>query len=368
MLLMISRDSSAPEVLHVIARMNVGGTARYVSELIERVPNSRLATGCVQDSEIEDSIVQKLPIIRIAHLGRKISPINDFRAWLELRRIIRELKPAIVHTHTFKAGLIGRLVRGSHKRIHTFHGHLFDDQSFSRTAKKLITITEKVLARRTNLLISVGEKVGIELRNAGIGSRRHWASIPPGIDPPPSYDKNMSREILGISSRNLVVGWMARMAEVKNPWLLLEVAKNLPQIDFVMGGGGGLLAEVKMKAPANVQVLGWVEAAYFWSAIDLGISTSDNEGMPISLIEAQFAGVPIVTTNVGSCAEVIEDGVTGIVVNNDIENIIASLQKLILNQKLAQSMSENARNITPNKFSAQRMIMAHISEYSDSSL
>jgi glycosyltransferase involved in cell wall biosynthesis len=111
-----------------------------------------------------------------------------------------------------------------------------------------------------------------------------------------------------------------------------------------------------------------VEAAYFWSAIDLGISTSDNEGMPISLIEAQFAGVPIVTTNVGSCAEVVEDGVTGIVVNNDIENIIASLQKLILNQKLAQSMSENARNITPNKFSAQRMIMAHISEYSDSSL
>ena len=110
--------------------MNVGGTARYVGELVERIPDNKLATGYVQGSEIEDPCVQKLNVLRVRHMGRKISPLNDFRAWLELRKIVKEIKPAIVHTHTFKAGLIGRLIGGKHKRVHTFHGHLFDDQSF----------------------------------------------------------------------------------------------------------------------------------------------------------------------------------------------------------------------------------------------
>ena len=103
---------STTKVLHVIARMNVGGTARYVSELVEAIPNSKLATGFVQGSEVEDSGVAKLPVIRINHLGRKLSVVNDYKAWRELRAIVRECKPEIIHTHTFKAGLIGRLVPG----------------------------------------------------------------------------------------------------------------------------------------------------------------------------------------------------------------------------------------------------------------
>ena len=108
---------STIKVLHVIARMNVGGTARYVGDLVENIPNSTLAIGYVQGSEIEDLIVNTINPYRIPHLGRKISPINDFKAWVELRRLIREIKPEIVHTHTFKAGLIGRLVSGDHKCI-----------------------------------------------------------------------------------------------------------------------------------------------------------------------------------------------------------------------------------------------------------
>ena len=130
---------STTNVLHVVARMNVGGTARYISELVTNIPNSKLATGFVQGSEVEDPSISKLPIVRINHLGRKISPLSDYKAWRELRKIIKEHKPAIVHTHTFKAGLIGRLIGGSHIRIHTFHGHLFYDNSFSKLEKKIIT-------------------------------------------------------------------------------------------------------------------------------------------------------------------------------------------------------------------------------------
>jgi hypothetical protein len=147
---------STIKVLHVIARMNVGGTARYVGALIQNIPESSLATGFVQGSELEDPALEVLPVFRIHHLGRKISLVDDFKAWRELSRIIQEQKPAIVHTHTFKAGLIGRLIRGDHKRVHTFHGHLFDDSSFSRLERKIIALVERILEPRTDVLISVG--------------------------------------------------------------------------------------------------------------------------------------------------------------------------------------------------------------------
>jgi len=293
--------------------MNVGGTARYVGELVEKIPDNQLATGHVQGSEIEDPCVQKLNILRVPHMGRKISPLNDFRAWLELRKIFKEIKPAIVHTHTFKAGLIGRLIGGKHKRVHTFHGHLFDDQSFTSLEKYIITNAEKFLANRTDLLISVGKKVGVELRAEGIGVEKEWLSIAPGVKALPAIDKIQARKSLGLSTEGVLFGWMARMAEVKNPFLLLEIARQLSQVSFVMAGGGNLLEEIKIKAPKNVSVIGWVDAATFWSAVDCAISTSDNEGMPVALIEAQLAGVPVIATDVGSNAEVIKDGSTGIV-------------------------------------------------------
>ena len=306
----------AIKVLHVIARMNVGGTARYVGELVEKIPDSSLATGYVQGLEVEDPSVQALPVIRVPHMGRKISPFKDFQAWFELRKIIDEQKPAIVHTHTFKAGLIGRLVGGPHRRVHTFHGHLFDDQSFSGLEKKVITFAEKFLANRTDLLISVGNKVGIE-----------------------------------------------RVTEVKNPFLLIEVAKRLPSIDFVMAGGGNLLEQVKARAPKNLSVIGWADASVFWSAVDCAISTSDNEGMPVALIEAQRAGIPVIATDVGSNSEVIENGVTGIVTTKDLEMLVSAVQRLAGNASMRAAMGDAARTRALKEFNMENMINAHIDAY-----
>jgi glycosyltransferase involved in cell wall biosynthesis len=339
--------------------MNVGGTARYVGELVEKIPDNKVATGYVQGSEIEDPCVQKLNVLRVPHMGRKISPLNDFRAWLELRKIIKEIKPAIVHTHTFKAGLIGRLIGGEHKRVHTFHGHLFDDQSFSSLQKFIITNAEKFLANRTDLLISVGKKVGVELRAQGIGAEKEWLSIAPGVKALSAIDKTQARKSLGLSSEGVLFGWMARMAEVKNPFLLLEIARQLPQVSFVMAGGGNLLEEIKIKAPKNVSVIGWADASTFWSAVDCAISTSDNEGMPVALIEAQLAGVPVIATDVGSNAEVIEDGVTGMVTSKNPQELIEAIEKLVKGQNLIQKMGGAGRERATEEFSLEKMLNAH---------
>jgi glycosyltransferase involved in cell wall biosynthesis len=343
--------------------MNVGGTARYVSELVAAIPNSKLATGFVQGSEVEDPSVSQLPVARIKHLGRKISPINDYKAWRELREAVRECKPEIIHTHTFKAGLIGRLVRGKHKHIHTFHGHLFDDSSFSLLEKKVITLAEKFLAQRTDVLVSVGQNVGQELRDAGIGIDKRWVSIAPGVEPLSLKNKSDARISLSLPESILIIGWMARMAPVKNPQLLLEVAKQLPEVQFVMAGGGDLLESIKANAPTNVRVIGWVDAATFWSAVDVGISTSDNEGMPIALIEAQLAGVPIIATNVGSNSEVIKNEVTGLVTPKNIETLVGALNRFRLLPSQVSTMGKNAKEWANKEFSLDKMIQAQVNIY-----
>jgi len=342
----------------------VGGTARYVSEVVEAIPGSVLATGLVQGSEVEDPCVADMKVIRIPHLGRKISPLNDLRALVEIYKVVRAFDPEIIHTHTFKAGLLGRsLPGGNYKRVHTFHGHLFGDQSFRDRAKGLITFAEKFLANRTALLISVGKKVGEELREAEIGLDQDWLSIAPGVNALPSHPKSEARKELGLPKDGLLVGWMARVTSVKNPQLLLDVAALLPEVTFVMAGGGDLLDEIAAKAPSNVKVIGWADASLFWSAVDLAISTSDNEGMPIALIEAQLAGVPVIATDVGSNSEVIEDGVTGIVTAKSAQELAGAVSKLVTDSGLRGSMGKAAVVRAQKEFSMERMITAHTTAY-----
>ena len=344
------------KVLHVIARMNVGGTARYVGDLVAAKPagfESLLAVGHVQGSEIEDDCVHGLPVVRIPSMGRAINPVADARAYWKLRRVIREFKPDIVHSHTFKAGLLARLVPGSHKRIHTFHGHLFDDQSFGGLQKAVITFCEKLGAARSDVLVSVGEKVGRELRAAGIGLGKKWVSIAPGVKPLET----------SIYRGDFVVGWMARVTSVKNPMLAVEVARLLPSVNFVMAGGGDLLDEVRAAAPANLSVIGWTDAAKFWSSVSVALSTSDNEGMPIALIEAQLAGIPVVATDVGSNNEVIADGETGFVVGKSAGEIADAIARLAGDTDLRAAFGKAAGVRARSVFSPAQCIQSHSETY-----
>jgi len=347
--------------------MNVGGTARYLEELLnganEYGYEAELATGYVQGEEIESPNTAKFEPNRIQHLGRSISPVNDFRAYLKLKKVIKKVNPDLVHSHTFKAGLLARLVPGNFKRVHTFHGHLFEDQSFSAIQKFVILRTEKYLAKRTDQFISVGLRVGHELREMGIGPSKSWSSIAPGVKALKKISKKTARAKLKLPATGLVVGWMARMTSVKNPHLALEIAKEFPDIQFVIAGGGDLLAEVKSKAGKNIKVIGWVDSSLMWSAVDVVLSTSDNEGMPIALIEAQLAGLPVVATNVGSCSEVIKSGKTGYIVAKNKVELVKALSLLVRDSKKRSSFGKAAKAHSEKSFTLEKMNKEHIRIY-----
>ena len=354
-------------VLHVIARLNVGGTARYITRLAEELPKNDIetfiATGFVQGSEQEDSSAKKLNVIRIPSLGRQINPIKDQFAFKQLLAVVRDIEPDILHTHTFKAGYVGRIKtdeinEAAGKRVkfvHTFHGHLFDDPEFSGLKSLIITSFERRFAMRTDAIVAVGAQVARELLQREIGQPKQFVNIPPGVDPLKIPNSKPRKKI--------TIGWIARVTGVKNPLRALEIAKLFPDAQFLIAGGGDMLEQVIAQAPRNTKVLGWTDAAKLFADSDIILSTSENEGMPIALIEAQLASKPVVATNVGGVAEVVISNKTGFVTRKNTEELAKALEKLINSKALRTAQGKAAKTHATKAFSVEKMIKAHVSLY-----
>ncbi len=355
-------------VLHVIARLNVGGTARYITQLATELPKHGIetfvATGFVQGAEVEDPSAQSIELIRVPAMGRSIRPIKDHLARKQLEKIIREVKPDIIHTHTFKAGYVIRMKKQSVPVIHTFHGHLLDDPEFSGFKSKVIVELERKFAKSSAKLVTVGRRVADELLEQKIGHRAQFVNIPPGVVPVNVTPTGQALANLNLEDNGApIVGWIARVTGVKNPMRALEVADSLPDARFVMAGGGDLLEQVKAAAPANVSVIGWADAADLFGASDIILSTSENEGMPVALIEAQLAGKPVVATDVGSVSEVILNHETGIVTNKNAGSIASAVQSLVIDKSKREEMGRLATARAQALFSVDRMINAHVELY-----
>lgn len=355
-------------VLHVIARLNVGGTARYITQLANELPKhgveTFVATGFVQGAEVEDETAHSIDLMRIRSMGRSIKPIKDHLARKQLEKIIAEVKPDLIHTHTFKAGYLVRMKKQHIPVVHTFHGHLLDDPEFSGFKSKVIIEIERVLAKRSAKLVTVGRRVADELLNQKIGYRTQYVNIPPGVVAVDVTPKQQALKNLNIDDDGKpLVGWIARVTGVKNPMRALEVADAMPDTRFVIAGGGDLLDQVRAAAPANVQVVGWAEAGDVFGASDIILSTSENEGMPVALIEAQLAGKPVVATDVGAVSEVILNHETGIITNKNAGSIASAIESLILDAHTRSEMGKAAAVRAQALFSVDRMINAHIELY-----
>ena len=355
-------------VLHVIARLNVGGTARYIKQLAHELPKhgieTFIATGFVQGAEVEDESAQSIDLIRIPSMGRSINPIKDHFACKQLDKIIADVKPDIIHTHTFKAGYVIRMKGQPVPLIHTFHGHLLDDPEFSGFKSKVIIRLERTLAKKSAKLVTVGHRVADELLEQKIGQRTQFVNIPPGVVPVNVTPKEQALKNLNLEDDGRpLVGWIARVTGVKNPMRAIEVADALPDTRFVMAGGGNLFDQVKAAAPSNLSVIGWAEAADLFGAADIILSTSENEGMPVALIEAQLAGKPVVATDVGSVSEVILNHETGIVTNKNAGSIASAVESLVLDKAKREEMGTAAIARAKALFSVDRMINAHIELY-----
>jgi glycosyltransferase involved in cell wall biosynthesis len=248
--------------------------------------------------------------------------------------------------------------------IHTFHGHLLDDPEFSGFKSKVIIEVERMLAKKTAKLVTVGRRVADDLLEKRIGHRAQFVNIPPGV-----IALNITSRKEALNKLNLeddgrpIVGWIARVTGVKNPMRALEVARTLPDTRFVMAGGGDLFYQLKEAATDNVSVVGWAEAADVFGACDIILSTSENEGMPVALIEAQLAGKPVVATDVGSVSEVIANHETGLVTNKNSGSIASAVNTLLLDSQKRKQMGKLASSRAHALFSVDRMINAHIDLY-----
>jgi len=359
-----------PKVLIVIARLNVGGTAQYITELVRGLKGSKyellIATGHVQGAEVEDSNTKELPIVRIAAMGRKVSLSADLKARGELKRVIDEYKPDLIYSHTFKAGLLSRSIKNSIPKIHAFHGHLLSEPELKGFKSKIVILIERVLAKRTRVLVTVGKRVAKELLEKRVGKVTQYHSIAPGVREIELEQRESARRSLGIEEEvRPILVWMARVTAVKAPLRVIEIARAIPEARFLLAGGGDLLEEVKRDAPKNLTVLGWQEASKIWAVADLALSTSENEGMPVALIEAQLAGIPVVAVDVGSVAEVVADGQSGYVFDRFGAAYIQKVRELTLENIELKALGQRAKMRAKAEFSPEKLINSHLSLFDE---
>ncbi|MFI7706006.1 glycosyltransferase [Nonomuraea sp. NPDC049480] len=360
-------------VMEIIARMNVGGVATEVLGLSERLNKAefvhRLYTGHV-DEEESDHVELKcsgVPVQRVPGLGRSIRPLDDGRALIRLISAMRSFRPHIVHTRTAKAGALGRvaakLAGVGAARVHVFHGHLLNGY-FNGAKREIYVRSERLLAAMSDRLVAEGAQVRDDLLRAGIGRPEQYVVIHPGVRLGSAPDRVAARRALGLPLSAPVVTFVGRLTQVKRPDRFVATANRIlarvPECRFVICGGGDLLAQVEQDiAPVQhaFHLVGWrkdVETVY--AAADVLLLTSDNEGMPLTLIEAQMAGIPVVSTRVGSVAEVVRNGRTGLLSSTDPAELADHTVQLLSDPLLARRMGEAARRWSTASFDVDRLV------------
>ena len=368
------------KVMQIIARMNVGGPAVIVAELMRGLDKSEfeqiLVTGFCDENEADylDTVAKDIKANRIAGLGRSISLIADLKAFFGLVSLIRKYKPDVIHTHTAKAGVLGRLAsllagRGA-VRVHTFHGHLLHGY-FNGFTTKIVILIEKILAARTSVLIAIGSKVRDDLIAAGIGSKGKYRVFFPGLPAPKLFAKAAAQNVLGISSQTLFITFVGRLTQIKRPDRLLDVAKECKQrgldVRFLVAGEGELFESSKersLKEQLNLTFFGWrSDIDQIFAASDIAILTSDNEGIPLTLIQAAQASLPIIATSVGSISDIVINESTGYLTPTNPAVMADAIEKLVRDPQLRQMMGEAGKARAGQFFSLDRMLKDHSDLY-----
>jgi len=310
---------------------------------------------------------------RIPGLGRSVRLLGDVRALLSLIRLLRTERPDIIHSHTAKAGVIGRVAAifaRTPVRIHTFHGHVLHGY-FPSLATRLIVIIEQILARYTTALVAVGVHVRDDLLNAGIGSASQYVVVTPGVEIARSTSTSDARQRFELPADAPIVLFVGRLTRIKRPDRLVEafriVLQTIPKAILVFAGDGELRSELEGLSHDlgdSVRFIGWqTDLSSVYPLANVVVMTSDNEGMPVALIEASMLGIPCVTTNVGSAGEVVIDGRTGFVVDKSPEDVARAVSTILQNKAIAQTMSEAARTHAHRSFSTRRLIEDHAELY-----
>ncbi len=356
--------------------MNVGGVATTIDNLINSMDKkqfeSLLVTGICEhpESDFLDAESPKYKIVKILSFHKSISIIDDFKASFEIARVIKKFKPDIVHTHTSKAGVFGRIITKflspKVKIVHTFHGHLLVGY-FKPLKLKIVIQIETFLSFLTDQIVAVGTRVRDDLVGVKIASAGKFNIIFPGLKTPSLKNKEKSRSDLNLNSENIYCTFIGRLTQIKRLDRVLEIAKMVSEINskvkFLIVGDGELMVSLQNSADLErlpVTFLGWRnDIIDILHASDILLLVSDNEGIPLVLVEAAQVGLPIVTTPAGSVEDIAIHEKNAIVTSFDSKDLAIAILALADSPLLRESMSAAGRLIASDFFSIQQMVDKH---------
>jgi len=368
----------------VIARLNMGGPALHVaylaSGLREHGYDTTLVAGSLARGEDSMEFVADelgVKVERLPGLRRDISPIRDVFAVFRLAQLIRRERPTILHTHTAKAGAVGRLaalVSGDARPpivVHTFHGHVLRGY-FGPLRTLGFRLLERWLARGTDALVAVSPEVRDDLVRLGVAPREKFTVVRLGIELEERLGggrngRDETRRVLGIAPERFTVGWIGRMTGVKRTGDVLLAFKELRErgVDALlcMVGDGPEREQVEQRAHdlgimRDTLFLGYQEdVAPYYSAFDAMILPSGNEGTPVSAMESLAAGRPVVATRVGGVPDVVRDGEDGFLVElGDVPELASALARLADDPELRTRMGEAGRARVLSRYAVQRLV------------
>ena len=367
-------------VLRLIARMNVGGPAIQITGLMSNLPveefEQKLVSGFCDKNEIDYLEVNELNVTRtkVEGFGRSVNLFSDLKVLLAVRREIKAFNPDIIHTHTAKAGFLGRIASlltfKRQIKVHTFHGHLLHGY-FGKFKTSLVILSERLLARFTDKLVAVGSQVRDELLAVKIGSFEKFKVIGPGLEIRKLPERVSSLKSFGLVENKFFVTWIGRAVPVKAPHRILDLAKECAlrelRIQFVIVGEGPLLSDLKSLAKKEdlpINFLGWQsDIEKILSFSDLVLLTSENEGTPVALIQAQMAGVPVLTPDVGSASEVLKNNQSGFCLEYSVKDFADKIELLAGDLGMKTSFGAIGRAFALDNFSVNRLVSDHAELY-----
>jgi len=389
------------KILRIIARLNVGGPARHVVWLTQALQSDEFQTTLIAGSipPGEDDMgyfadENGVDPYYLREMSREISP-SDIRSLIKLYRRIKAEKPDIIHTHTAKAGTLGRIAGSIYRwltwgslvgrprrvrMVHTFHGHVFHSY-YTPSKTRVFLAIERTLARASDRIIVLSEQQLDEINSKfRVGKREQFLIVPLGIDVD-QFDLSVAtrqrlRGEIGAGDNDAIVGFVGRLTEIKNISLLLQTAalmRDRLNIKFVVVGDGHLRQALEKEAASlgiteNMVFLGnRTDIADIYNSLDIVALTSLNEGTPLSLIEAMAAGKPVISTAVGGVKDLLgkklderdafavcERGVR--VDSFEPSDFQAGLSFLIENDGLRNETAERGKEFIRSRYSKQRLI------------
>ncbi|HLW99410.1 MAG TPA: glycosyltransferase [Candidatus Acidoferrales bacterium] len=373
-----------PKIIRLLTR-NVGGPAWQVCKLHEKLGENfetRLVTGALSDGDQDMSYLlsSKTHVLRVPEMSREVSLWSDLRALWKLLKYFRAERPDIVHTHTAKAGAIGRLaawLAGVPIVVHTYHGLVFDAY-FNGVQSWIYLKIERILGRLSTRLIAISNS---QLRDLSLKYRvaptEKFVVIQNGfeLDRFSGARREDSRNKLGLSASDFVVVWAGRMAPVKDVKLLADairtsLEKHFPILFLVLGEGPEKRELERLtKGCENVRLLGWRrDMETIWAAADAALVTSRNEGTPTVLIEAMAAGRPFVSTNVGGVRDLaagelteLPDGngfkaANGYLAHRTPESLLYCIRELSNCPQMAREMGSAGQAFALDRFGLERLV------------